>query len=648
MKIRFILAVALACFFSLGGVCINRGVFPVFAAEDKVITIETVSDDSVPRILQEREDISDDRSHPASGDIGRFRLEERLSTGLKILSVDVEGVSNVVPEHVLSAVTSKVGDSMNEARLGKDADAIFELGFFANVDYKIVDEEDGVRIVFMVEENPVVESIDFTGNTVFSSDTLRDLCFTKPGMVFNRVFFRNDLQRIKERYQQDGYVMARVADVRIEGAVVNVIIVEPKIGEIIIQGNKRTKMHVIQRQVNIKEGDLFNATRLRHTLGRLQGLGYFGDVNVGFEPNEDPAKVNIILTVEEAKTGKVGISIGYGTQSGWGGGLNYNDSNWRGLGHNVGVGFELGDREQYWLSYEQPFMSQEVFAWRFGAYKRSWKDLTRYIDGEDAYHYDEVKKGIYAGLGRKFAEKSKLSWFLTADWHDVTTDTLLRSGDVLYSDVVINTGPDGEKIFIDDRNGRNFSLALTLQRNNLDPYLPYNKGDIQAIHIEKGFEGLGGDWDYWKYWTEVKWFFPLDFLSKYLERTIKITDVPPLFAMRLRAGTSSGGYVPWGEQYVIGGDSTMRGLKDEYFRGNRMFLGNFELRIPVQKSFSVVAFYDTGKAWNTYMGQDFDLGDLESSYGFGVRVKTPMGNMRLDFAQGTDENRVHFGFGEMF
>lgn len=648
MKIRFILAVALACFFSVGGLCVGRGVFPVFAAEDKVITIEAVSDDSVPRILQEREDISADRSYPASGDIGRFRLEERLSTGLKILSVDVEGVLNVVPEHVLSAVTSKVGEAMNEARLGKDADAIFELGFFANVDYKIVDEENGVRVVFMVEENPVVESIDFTGNSVFSSDTLRELCFTKPGMVFNRVFFRNDLQRIKERYQQDGYVMARVADVRIEGSIVNVIIVEPRIGEIIIQGNKRTKMHVIQRQVNIKEGDLFNATYLRHTLGRLQGLGYFGDVNVGFEPNEDPEKVNVILTVEEAKTGKVGISIGYGTQSGWGGGLNYNDSNWRGLGHNVGLGFELGDREQYWLTYEQPFMNQEVFAWRFGAYKRSWKDLTRYIDGEDTYHYDEVKKGIYAGLGRKFSERSKLSWFLTADWHDVQTDTLLRSGDVLYSDVVTNIGPNGEQIFIDDRNGRNFSLALTLQRNNLDPYLAYNKGDIQAIHIEKGFEGLGGDWDYWKYWTEVKWFLPLDFLSKYLERTIKVTDVPPLFAMRLRAGTSSGGYVPWGEQYVIGGDSTMRGLKDEYFRGNRMFLGNFELRIPVQKSFSIVAFYDTGKAWNTYMGQDFDLGDLESSYGFGVRVKTPMGNMRLDFAQGTDENRVHFGFGEMF
>ena len=76
---------------------------------------------------------SPDRPQSVSGDTGRPRFEDRMSTGLKILSLDVVGVSNVVPEHVLSAVTSKVGESMNEARLGKDADAIFELGFFAKL-----------------------------------------------------------------------------------------------------------------------------------------------------------------------------------------------------------------------------------------------------------------------------------------------------------------------------------------------------------------------------------------------------------------------------------------------------------------------------------------------------------------------------------
>jgi outer membrane protein insertion porin family len=39
---------------------------------------------------------------------------------------------------------------------------------------------------------------------------------------------------------------------------------------------------------------------------------------------------------------------------------------------------------------------------------------------------------------------------------------------------------------------------------------------------------------------------------------------------------------------------------------------------------------------------------LVNGYGIGVRVRTPMGNLRLDFAEGEYENRTHFGFGEMF
>ena len=41
--------------------------------------------------------------------------------------------------------------------------------------------------------------------------------------------------------------MANVADVRIEGTEITVVIVEPKISQIVIQGNKITKTHVVRR-----------------------------------------------------------------------------------------------------------------------------------------------------------------------------------------------------------------------------------------------------------------------------------------------------------------------------------------------------------------------------------------------------------------
>jgi len=551
-----------------------------------------------------------------------------------ILSVDVQGNSEVVSEHILSVVTSKAGMPIDENRLAKDADAIFDLGFFSDVDYAIDDEPDGAIVIFRVTENPTVGEIHFFGSTVYSEDALKELCFTQPGMIFNRVFFRNDLQRIKEKYQQDGYVMARVDDVKVEGTVVNVYITEPRIGEVIIQGNKRTKTHVIERQIMIRSGDLFNATKLRYTLGKLQGMGFFEDVNVGFEPSDHPDVINLVLSVEEAKTGRIGISVGYGTQSGFSGGISYSDNNWKGLGQRLGIGFELGDREQYWLTLDQPYMDAKVFSWRFGAYKRTWKDLSYYDDDVYQFDYDEDRKGAYIGFGRKFSERSKLSWFLTTELQDV--------------DITPHTGAQPTPQQLEEmQSGRDFRVSGVLQRDNLDPYLSYPKGDVEAIHIEKGLEALGGEWSYWKYWFEARYYMSFAFLSDIFERGFLIQDVPPILALRMIAGDSDG-YLPWAVDYTLGGDNTLRGYKDKRYRGDQLFLLNSELRIPVQKNFTLVFFYDIGKAWDTTNGESFDLGDLATGYGIGVRVKTPLGNLRLDFAQGDEESRVHFGFGEMF
>lgn len=551
-----------------------------------------------------------------------------------ILSVSVEGNREVVSEHILSVVTTKIGAPLDQNRLAKDADAIYELGFFANVDYRLMDEISGSHVVFMVAENPSIEAINFFGNTTYSEDTLRDICFTKPGMIFNRVFFRNDLQRIKEKYQQDGYVMARVSDVKIEGVVVNVYITEPKIGEVIIQGNKRTKKYVIERQLNVKEGELFNATRLRHTLSKLQGMGYFEDVNVGFEPGETPDVINLILTVAEAKTGRIGVSVGYGTQSGLSGGLSYSDSNWGGKGERFGIGFDIGDREQYWVTLEQPYMDQKAFAWKIGAYRRAWDDLSYYEDDVYQFDYDEDRKGAYAGFGRKFSERSKLNWYLTTEWQDI--------------EIKPHQGANPTPLQLEEmESGKNFMISGRLTRDNLDPYSPYPKGDIESINVEKGIESLGGDWSYWKYWLEVRYYNSFDFLTKMFERSFTVDDIPPIIAARMLIGDSDG-YLPWAVDYTLGGDTTLRGYKDKRFRGDQMFLVNAEMRFPVHKNATMVFFYDAGKVWDSHRGEDFDFGDLATGYGIGVRVHTPLGNLRFDFAQGDDESRFHFGFGEMF
>ncbi|MDR3333072.1 MAG: BamA/TamA family outer membrane protein [Synergistaceae bacterium] len=588
----------------------------------EIDTLEVTPDSPAP--------LSDGRpNRTRDGGSGRARTQT-----LPILSISVEGNSEVVSDHILSVITSQVGTPLDQNRLGRDADAIFELGFFSNVDYRILDEVNGSRIVFMVAENPIIEGINFFGNSIYSEDVLRTLCFTKPGMIFNRVFFRNDLQRIKEKYQQDGYVMARVNDVRVEGVVVNVYIVEPKFGDIIIQGNTRTKTYVIERQLGVAEGDFFNATKLRYTLSKLQGTGYFEDVNVGFEPGETPDEMNLVLTVVEAKTGRIGISVGYGTQSGFSGGLSYSDNNWAGRGEHFGVGFDLGDREQYWLTLEQPYMDHKVFSWKVGAYRRSWNDLGYYDSDVYQFNYDEDKKGAYIGTGRKFSARSKLSWYLTTEWQEV--------------EITPYAGANPSASQLEEmESGKNYMVSGRISRDNMDPYAPFPKGDVESLNVEKGLEGLGGEWSYWKYWFEARYYTQLNFLTAMFERNFTVDDVPPILATRMIIGDADG-YIPWAVDYTLGGDSTLRGYQDKRFRGDQMFLLNTELRLPVHKVASLVLFYDTGRVWDRNRDEKFDFGNLAEGYGIGVRIRTPLGNLRLDFAQGDEESRVHFGFGEMF
>jgi outer membrane protein insertion porin family len=553
--------------------------------------------------------------------------------GAIIVSLDVEGVEKTVPSYVLGAVSSKAGEPVSPDKLDRDRDAVYDLGFYETVDYRVEDVQGGARVVFQVKENPVVQALKFKGNVAYREEELKALCFTSPGNIFNRTFFRNDLQRITDKYRKDGYVMMRVQDVEVKDGVVEVTILEPRVGEVVIQGNKKTKDYVIRRELKIAKGDLFNATVLRHSLNRLQAKGYFEDVSVGFEPTDDPGVMDLIITVEEAKTGKLGLSIGHGSQSGWSGGLSFQDSNWQGLGTNLSVGFELGDNEQYWGYYTQPYMDQDTYSWRLGVYKKKWTDYDYYKDNVWKFTYDQEKTGAYVGAGKKFRGNDQLSWFVTLDWHKV--DNVITSGDAT----------DEEKKELED--GTNASITASITRNTLDPYLSYPKGDVETLNFEKGLRGLGGDWDYTKYWLEARYYAPLFKLMEYLDFGSKGEDNPLLLALRAKAGWGEGD-VPWGEMYVVGGANSLRGYKDNYFRGEEMFLLNAEIRIPMDDNISLVFFYDTGKAWKKSENQGMDLSDLSSSKGIGIRVKTPLGNMRLDFAQGDDESRTHFGFGDMF
>ena len=456
--------------------------------------------------------------------------------------------------------------------------------------------------------------------------------FSQPGTVFNNQFFRNDLDRIQERYHNDGYVMVKVADVQIYDGNINVIILEPKVGDVIIQGNVKTETNVIRREIKLKKGDIFNVTHFRHQLGKLQGLGYFEDVNVAFDvPEDDDTTVDLILTVKEKRTASVGLNLAYGTESGISGGLTFGDTNLFGKGLNFETGFSEGDEASYWASLSSPYMDARTYAWRVGVKYRDYDDVYYYRNSRRQFEFDEKSLMGYVGAGKKF-ENEDWSWFLT-----------LRNETTKYEDVH-NAIPG----YIDELtmwDGTNQTIELSLTWDKRDEYSSYPSGFVWDTNFEQAVEALGGEYKYLKYWTQARFYASL---NKALTGVFDIdpmwTDENPLLlATRVRIGSSTEDELPAFARYTLGGMNTLRGYNSRSFEGINMYMGNVELRMPVASILSIVGFYDIGNA-----DEKMDWDNFHDSYGVGARVKTPFGSLRIDYAKGEEENRTYFGFGEMF
>ena len=551
---------------------------------------------------------------------------------MQVTSVGVSGNEHIATEYILNVVDTKPGSILSRDVIQSDVEAVYNQGFFSYADFDLRPEGGGVAVTFTVRENPVIESITFTGNTQYTTEELMQEVFSQEGTVFNRQFFRNDLDRIQEKYHKDGYVMARVSDVQIHGGDITVTILEPKVRDVIIQGNTKTKTYVIRREIKLKDGDLFNVVHFRHQLGKLQGLGYFEDVNVAFDVPEDvDGVVDLILTVKEKRTASIGINLGYGTESGVSGGLTYTDTNVFGRGMNLEVGFNEGDDASYWLTFASPYMDAKTYGWRVGASYRTYDDRYYYRQGVSQFEFDEKSKSVFASVGKKFTNED-WSWWFT-----------LRHTDTDYSDVH-NAIPG----YIDDLTpwgGVNQTVELQLTWDKRDVYASYPSGFVWDTNLEQAVEALGGEYNYLKYWTQARFYASLNkALAGIADTEGMWTDTNPLlFAARLRVGSSTEDELPGFARYSLGGMNTLRGYNSRSFEGSNFYMGNFELRMPVNQYLSIVGFYDIGNA-----DKKMDWDNYHDDYGFGVRVKTPFGNLRLDYAKGEDENRTYFGFGEMF
>lgn len=130
--------------------------------------------------------------------------------GKKIVSIETSGNRYVENAAILFHVNSKVGDMLSRKQISRDVRALFETGYFADVHVEGFPTDGGLRIVYVVKENPLIAGFDIEGNEEVTKKDLKLKLTLKPGRVFSEASLRKDTNMIRKAYLKKGYYQVEV------------------------------------------------------------------------------------------------------------------------------------------------------------------------------------------------------------------------------------------------------------------------------------------------------------------------------------------------------------------------------------------------------------------------------------------------------
>ncbi len=482
---------------------------------------------------------------------------------------------------------------------------------------------DKVNLVFEITEGQPysVESVSLTGLTVFDASELRPALLTESGQPYSVSSIREDESTLRDYYGAKGYADVRIST-RIDRAPGKQLKVRYAVSEgaksyirkINIAGNDKTQDKVIRRELAVAPGDEYNLVKVDASKRRLESLQYFAPGSgVDIFPTDtlQEGYKDLNVRVEETSTGSVNFGAGFSsidnlvgfievTQSnfdlfGWGNGFT-------GGGQRFGLNLRAGsERRDFSLSLYEPWFND----YKIGVGgELFYRDLLFLSD-----RYDERKVG-----GRLYARKatganSYIQPEITIQNVTVSVD---GSDDDLDDDI-------SDVLRQEDGDYFQAKLGLTWVMDKRDSQLITRSG----YRISAGANAsVAGDVDHIGFELSGSKYFSLPFDT--------------IFSVRGSAEFVSGD-APIFDRLFLGGANDLRGFefrdvgpKDEFgepLGGKSAIFASAEYTFPIVERVRGAAFYDIGAV----SSDSFDVGDVNSNFGFGLRLYLPVGPIRLDF-----------------
>ncbi len=569
--------------------------------------------------------------------------------GKTITSVDFSGIPEPVKTKLSPLLQSKPGTQLTEEGVRNDVASLGSTGVFSQITPAFSEVPEGVGITYQLASNPVVHNVSFTGNTIFTSDYLKSVMNIPQDSVLNFVLVNQKLKEIEDMYLKQGYMLVSIPDVQVSSdGILHVNISEGIVEDFTIVGNDKTKDKVILREMKLKKGKPFNKFLASRSMERLYNTGYFEDVNMKLLPGkENEHNVIIEIDVIEQKTGIVTVGAGYSDSDGTVGIVELGDTNFRGTGDKVNFHWEFGgagDGKNYTISYTRPWINSNGDSLGASIFNRIYTYDDYDAKGHEIAEYDKRRKGWNLTWGH-VSDDYRTNYFNFDstkesyddhdgfDWGGHATDKFNNYKDYGYDSY--DAMEHAWRQAINDNFGTTNSFTFTHVFDNRDNYFNASKGRRISFAAQWGGHGLGGDYDFYKFTAEGRFY--------------KGLGNGHILALRLMGGYIDGD-VAYGNLFDLGGSNTLRGYEDDQFKGKKMYAATLEYRFPIAKKVQGVLFTDAGSTWGLDSGKIPWYNDDDSlnwSVGVGLRLQTPIGPIRLDYGHG-DQNKFHFSFGTQF
>ncbi len=354
---------------------------------------------------------------------------------------------------------------------------------------------------------------------------------------------------------------------------------------------------LLNRYPRFKPGDPYDVRQLLKLQGDLGGSTYFSQVEVNAPPLAETHVAPVEVTLEPNKKHRYSAGLGYGTDTGARGRLKV---------------------EQRWVN---PWGHHYTAELQFSEI-RSMAGVKYMIPGEDPVT-DEY--AIFAGyVQQNYNDLDYETWTLGGSWQ-MQDGKWLKNYNLNFQSEHYQTSSDSTANSLLLIPGLNWTWI------DADDRLHPQRGLLFGFGVRGATTALLSDINFLQGTVNLKGVYALNDDHRFIARGDFGTTLM----------TEEFAELPTSLRFFAGGDASVRGYaynsigptdtEDKVIGGKNLLVGSLEYEHRVWGDWSVAVFVDSGDAFDGLSPE------LKTGAGLGVRWRSPVGPVRVDFASGLDQ-----------